>query len=353
VTLTVLSVAFPFAAASPDAVGGAEQVLSQLDAALVSAGHRSIVVASAGSRVAGRLVATAVATGTITGQQQQDTWAWHRANVESVLASEHVDLVHMHGLDFHAYLPAPGGPPVLVTLHLPPAWYPPAVFAAERPDLHLLCVSRSQRQACPAGARLLPEIENGVPVRALDCRCRKRRFALALGRICPEKNLHVALDAGRLARMPVLLGGQVFPYEAHQRYFRQQVLPRLDGERRFLGPLPLVRKRRLLASARCLLLPTLAPEASSLVAMEALACGTPVVAFPSGALPDIVQHGVTGFLVRDAAEMADAIAACEAIAPEPCRAAARERFSLQAMTSRYLDLYAMLASQRSQAQLRA
>ncbi len=146
------------------------------------------------------------------------------------------------------------------------------------------------------------------------------------------------------AGVPVLLGGQVFPYEAHQRYFRDQVAPRLDGKRRVLGALSFRRKRRLLSGAQCLLLPTLAPETSSLVAMEALACGTPVVAYPSGALPDIVEHGVTGFLVRTMREMADAIEACAALEPARCRYAARERFPLERMIDRYFHAYQQLAS---------
>ena len=121
------------------------------------------------------------------------------------------------------------------------------------------------------------------------------------------------------------------------------VLPLLDGKRRFIGRAGPARKRRLLAAARCLLLPTLAPETSSLVAMEALASGTPVVAYPSGALPDIVEDGVTGFLVRDPAEMGEAIAACDTLDPERCRAVARERFGLERMVGQYLETYGRLA----------
>jgi glycosyltransferase involved in cell wall biosynthesis len=344
VSLTVLSVAYPFCAVGPDAVGGAEQVLSQLDAALVAAGHRSVVVACAGSKAAGDLLATGSPAGPITDHQRELTWAEHRRNVALALASPAVDVVHMHGIDFDEYLPPAGQVPILVTLHLPPSWYGHEVFDAGRCDVHLHCVSSSQRRACPPGARLLPDIENGVPLRALDCRCRKRRFALSLGRICPEKNVHVALDAGRRGRIAVLLGGRVFPYEAHERYFREQVAPLLDRDRRFIGPVSFQRKRRLLSAASCLLLPTIAPETSSLVAMEALACGTPVVAFPSGALPEIVEHGVTGFLVRNAAEMADAIEACDGIDPERCRAVARERFTVDRMISRYFDVYQQLTS---------
>ena len=342
-SLTVLSVAYPFAAVGPDAVGGAEQVLGWLDAALVAAGHRSIVVASEGSHVVGRLVATPAPPAPFDEARKHRARATHRQAVEQVLASERVDVVHMHGIDFHACLPAPGRVPILATLHLPPAWYPPEVFADRREDLHLHCVSRAQHRACPEGARLLPPIVNGVPVQALQSRCSKRRFALALGRICPEKNLHEALDAGLAAGVPVLLGGQVFPYEAHQRYFHEKILPRLDATRRFLGPVGFTRKRRLLTAARCLLLPTLAPETGSLVAMEALACGTPVIAFASGALPEIVQHGETGFLVHDAIGMAAAIADCGRIDPAHCRAVARERFSAERMARDYLDVYHRLA----------
>lgn len=343
-SLTVLSVAYPFAPVSPDAVGGAEQVLSQLDAALVAAGHRSVVVASEASRVRGELVATPATDAPIDDAQRQLAWGAHRRRIAQVLQRERVDVVHLHGVDFHAYLPPPGRVPLLATLHLPPAWYPAEVFAGYRSDLHLHCVSRSQQAACPPGAQLLPPIDNGVPVHALQSRVRKRPYALALGRICPEKNQHAALDAGRLAGLPVLLAGQVFPYEAHERYFREQVVPRLDDQRRFIGPLDFARKRRLLAGARCVLLPTVAPETSSLVAMEAIACGTPVVAFARGAIPEIVEDGVTGFLVHDARQMAEAIDACAGLDPERCRAIARDRFALERMTRRYLDAYRQLAA---------
>jgi glycosyltransferase involved in cell wall biosynthesis len=344
VSLTVLSVAYPFAPVGPDAVGGAEQVLAQLDAALVAAGHRSIVVASAGSRVAGELVATQPPREPFRDDERHATWAAHRQAIERVLASQRVDVVHLHGIDFHAYLPAPGQVPLLATLHLPPSWYPPEVFAGTRADLHLHCVSRTQQRACPPGARLLPAIMNGVPVEALQSHCSKRNFALALGRICPEKNLHAALDAGLGAGVPVLLAGQVFPYADHEAYFREKIVPRLDGTRHFIGPLDFTRKRRLLTAARCLLLPTLAPETSSLVAMEALACGTPVVAFASGAIPEIVQHGETGFLVHDAVGMAAAIAQCGRISTEHCRAVARERFSAARMARDYFDAWHRLAA---------
>lgn len=343
--LTVLSVAYSLAPVGPDAVGGAEQVLSALDEALTAAGHRSVVIACAGSVAAGELVPTPAAPlGTIGDAERLRAQAATRAMVKEVLRREPVDVVHMHGLDFLAYLPPPG-PPALVTLHLPPSWYPREAFVPSRPDTWLQCVSTSQHAGCPRASGLLPPIRNGVAVERLSGATHaKRRFALMLARVCPEKGAHLALDAAHAAGIPLLIGGDVFPYPEHLAYFAKLVRPRLDRRRRFIGPVGFVRKRRLLTSARCLLVPSLAPETSSLVAMEALACGTPVIAFPAGALVEIVEHERTGFLVRDAGEMAAAIVRAETIDPDACRAAARTRFSLSRMVDAHLARYAALAA---------
>ncbi len=344
--LTILQVAYPFAPVGPDAVGGSEQVLALLDAALVAQGHRSLVIACEGSEATGRLIALP-GVERITDAARATQHARLRAVLRQAVARHAPDVVHLHGVDAMDYLPPPG-PPALVTLHLPPDWYPPETWRPARPDTWLHAVSRSQHAACPRSPVLLDPIPNGVPVEALPARVSKRGFALCLGRICPEKNQHQALEAGSRAGLPVLLGGEVFGYEAHRDYWREQVAPRL-GPHRFLGAVGFARKRRLLSAARCLVLASLAPETSSLVAMEALACGTPVVAYPSGALPELIEHGVTGFLVHNVAEMADAMQAASRLDPEACRAAARARCSDAAMVARYLGLYARLARQAAHA----
>jgi glycosyltransferase involved in cell wall biosynthesis len=262
------------------------------------------------------------------------------------LARWPVDVVHMHGIDFHAYLPS-GPVPTLATLHLPPAWYPAEELTPRRPDTWLNPVSAAQARTCPPLPALLDPVPNGIDLARMDCRARKRGWAVALGRICPEKGFHLALDAARRADVPLLLAGEVQAFPRHQRYYAERIVPRLDARRRHVGPVAIRRKRRLLAAARCLLVPSVVPETSSLVAMEAIACGTPVVAFDAGALPEVVEHGRTGFIVQDVREMADAIARVGELDPDECRAAARERFCVHRMSARYIDTYHRLAQRRA------
>lgn len=351
-TLTVLSVAYPLAPVGCDAVGGAEQVLCTIDRGLTRAGHRSIVIACAGSHCAGQLVTIPRSVGALDEAARAAAQASTRAAIERVLSETRVHLVHLHGIDFEAYLPAPG-PVVLATLHLPAAWYSDRVLELPRPRTHLSCVSHSQHRSFGSAAKVAV-VENGIELAALQPRKRRGDYVLALGRVCPEKGFHRALDAARLAEVPMLLAGEVFAYAEHLRYFETQIRPRLDDARRFLGPVGLARKRRLLARARCLLVPSEVPETSSLVAMEALACGTPVITFGAGALAELIDHGRTGFVVADEHEMAAAILAVDVIDRVACRAAAERRFSATRMIADYLALYGrLLASTCASVEARA
>lgn len=339
--LTVLSVGFPFAPVTPDPVGGAERVLSMLDRALVRAGHRSLVIAPEGSEVSGELIAI-TGTSEVNARTRALRQAEVREKMAAVLSREQVDVVHLHGLDFDAYLPPPG-PPLLVTLHLPLDWYASGALRPGRPHTALHPVSYSQIMQAGAGHALSEPIENGVE--PAPAHWRKGRFALALGRICPEKGFEDALDAAARAGMPFLLAGTVFPYAEHRDYFSRSIAPRLGRGARWVGAVAGLSKQRLLARAACLLVPSKVPETSSLVAMEALAAGTPVIAYRIGALPDIVEDGVTGFLVDTVDEMAQAMAAVGRIDPEMCRRRAAERFSADAMIARYFRRYAELAGE--------
>lgn len=343
--MRVLTLAYSLGAVGPGAVGGAEQVPALLDRTLVEAGWESYVVACEGSRVRGTLFATPAPRGALDETTRRAAIESHRRAMARALDRWSVDVVHAHGVDFHEYLP-PRGLPLLVTLHLPPAWYPAHALRPSRPGTYLHCVSEAQRRQCAADVRLLPTITNGVSLSRLRPGRRRGGYVVALGRICPEKGYHLALDAARRAGVPLVLAGRVFPFAQHQRYFAGEIRPRLDERRRYVGPVTGARKRHLLAGALALLVPSVCEETSSLVAMEALACGTPVIAFPTGALPEIVEHGVTGLLADGAEAMAEAIGAASALDRRACRAAACARFSEERTAAAYLERYRELASGR-------
>jgi glycosyltransferase involved in cell wall biosynthesis len=339
--LTVLNVAYPFAPVGIDAIGGAEQVLYAIDRGLVGAGHHSLVIACDGSKIEGTLIPVPRPSGLLTPGKVKNAHRRHQAAMVAALRNWRVDIVHLHGIDFSSYLPPPEIP-ALATLHLPLDRYS-ADSLVPRGDLWFNCVSYEQHATCSASPRLLEPIENGVLAEFFSARRLNRRFALLLARICPEKGIHLAIDAAKRAGMPLLIGGEVFPYGEHQRYFKNEIVPRLDRWRRFIGPVRFARKRRLLAAAQCVVIASQVAETSSLVAREALASGTPVVAFPQGALVHLIGHGHTGFLVEDVAEMAAAMVRARELSPEECREAARVRLSLERMIGRYIAVYRRLA----------
>lgn len=324
--IAVVLVAYPFARVGDDAVGGAEQVLSILQRALARAGHLTTVIAQ--RDIPAKLDDTAIQC----GRQR------HAALIRSALAHTRVDIIHTHGLDFYEYLPETTVP-IVSTLHLPVEFYPEDMLKDFSRRVRFNCVSASQQRAFSERGITAAVVPNGIELERFDSSGEKRDFALCLGRICPEKNFEGAIQASRRANCDLLIAGQIFPYEWHEKYFAERLSPLLDDRRRFIGPVGFNQKRRLLAEAKCLLIPSTVAETSSLVAMEALASGTPVVAFRCGALPEIVEHGRTGYIVDTAEEMAEAIAIVDRIDANECLRSARERFSSERMTADYLALY--------------
>ena len=327
--MRVLSVAFPAIPVGTAVAAGAEQVLSMLDTGLVERGHHSVVIAAAGSKTAGQLVESCC----------------HRKAIERVLHAGSVDLIHFHGLDFPQYLPETDLP-MLATLHLPVSFYPEHTIEDCRSrGMVVNCVSRSQASSFPH-LYGVPVIGNGIPTQFF-VPDNPGGYVLWLGRICPEKGTHIALEAARRVDMPLVVAGPVHPYEAHRQYFSQCVEPWLDDKRRYIGPVGPEEKRRLLARAYCLLVPCFVAETSSLVAMEALSCGTPVVALRQGALPEIVDDGETGFIVDSAEKMCEAMTQAGCLSRRLCRERAVERFDSRRMIENYLTLYRWMITRRS------
>lgn len=339
--MRVLSVAYPLFPVSADSAGGAEQILHLLESEIVGAGHDSVVVAAEGTHVSGRLIATPGVQEGADASNREYAQAVHRSTIARLLREQSFDVVHYHGLDVDTYYSAAGHDGInVVTLHLPTSWYSQTSFNLL--GATNVFVSESQRSALSGTV-----IPNGVDIGRYRRPKENGDHLLFMGRICPEKGVHHALKAAHMAGEDMLLAGPVHLFSSHQEYFAKEVVPLLDSKRRYVGAVGMEQKADLLASAKVLLIPSLAAETSSLVAMEAAASGTPAIAFRSGALPEIVEHGKTGYLVGGVEEMATAIKACGDIDGEYCRSAAIRRFDKSRMAERYLDLYrSLLTSNR-------
>lgn len=348
--LTVLSVSYPLAPVSRNTAGGAEQILSILDEALVASGQTSLVIAQEGSECCGTLFSLSSPGAQLDDHRRAVAWAETRGAIREALQQRPVDIIHLHGIDFLEYIPE-AHIPVVVTLHLPPSWYPKMAFRLARPNTHLVCVSASQRRECPVGANIAAVIPNGIRLQSFEPGRKTKDYVVALGRICPEKGFHAAIDAADKAGLPLLIAGTVFAYKTHQDYFESVLLPKLHPPHRFVGNVGGLTKQELLAGARCLLAPSMVSETSSLVAMEAMACGTPVVAYRRGALPEVVDDGHTGFLVDTVEEMAEAIGAARKLDPGVCRAYAEANFSATRMAASYFHLYESVLTKQSKASL--
>jgi glycosyltransferase involved in cell wall biosynthesis len=169
-----------------------------------------------------------------------------------------------------------------------------------------------------------------------------RQYLLWLGRICEEKGAHTALDVAHALNAKVIIAGTIYPFLYHQKYFAREVLPRLKrsrNEAKYIGQPSFAEKVDLLRNARALLITSEVNETSSVVAMEAAACGTPVVALRRGALPEVVADGTTGVLVNDAQEMIAALPRVSGIKPESCRRYAEQHYSARRMADAYEELY--------------
>jgi glycosyltransferase involved in cell wall biosynthesis len=181
-------------------------------------------------------------------------------------------------------------------------------------------------------------IPNPIDLHAWPTQKRKGDYLLWIGRITPEKGPHRAIATARAVDVPLVLAGVIQP--GQQEFFDREIAPHIDGKRvRFVGEVGGSTKRSLFAHARGLLMPIRWDEPFGMVIVEALACGTPVIAFPEGATRELIVHGKTGFLVRDEREMADAIGHLPRIEARDCRTWVSEHCGGDAVAAAYESTY--------------
>jgi glycosyltransferase involved in cell wall biosynthesis len=202
-------------------------------------------------------------------------------------------------------------------------------------------ISRAQYRAAPClpRASYAGVVHNSIDIDSYPFSATKSDFALFMGRFAPEKAPHLAIEAALRAGVRILLAGKIAAPEERE-YFDAAIAPRIDGKRvEFLGEAGGELKRQLFRDARCLLAPIQWEEPFGLVMIEAMACGTPAIAFSRGAAPELIEDGCTGFLVHNVEEMARAVEQSGTIDPLTCRRHVESCFGPAALADNYLRVY--------------
>jgi len=328
----------------PSLYGGTERVVSWLTEELVRQGHDVTLFASGDSRTAARL--EPVVPRALRLQGINDSIPANMIMLERVIERQReFDVLHFHIEFFHYPVFRSVAHRTLTTLHgrqdLPNL---PEVYRTF-PGMPLVSISDSQRPPI-ADMNWRGTVHHGMP-RDLFRLGQGGNYLAFLGRICPDKGILPAIDIARQAGIPLKVAAKVDP--ADKDYFEQQVKPVLEASPHvdFIGEIDDSQKQRFLGDALALLFPINWPEPFGLVMIESMACGTPVIGFACGSVPEIMEDGVTGFVVETVEEAAACVPRLNALSRPVIRARFEKRFSVEGMARAYLKIYEKLASEQT------
>lgn len=341
--LRIAMVAPPYFFVPPDSYGGVESVVADLVDALVARGHHVTLVAAGDHDTAAQeFIATTDAPMTGLGEPLPEVL--HAARVSEQLDEGTFDLVHDHTLA-GGLLAQGRAVPTVLTVHGPLTGDYEGYYRALGDRVRLIGISDAQRATAP-DLPWLATVHNSVPIETYPFSADKEPFALFLGRFVDYKGPHLAIDAAREAGLPIVLAGKC-QEPAEQEYYEREITPRIGPDVTVVGVADAEQKRDLLRRASCLLFPVCWEEPFGMVMIEAMACGTPVVAMRRGSVPEVVADGVSGVIVDSPDQLAQAISRARALDPARCRAHVAENFTTEKMAAGYEAAYYRLLDDAS------
>jgi glycosyltransferase involved in cell wall biosynthesis len=333
--MNIAVIAPPWFTVPPHGYGGVENVCADLVHGLTDRGHHVTLIGAGASGTPARFVATyQVPPSARLGEPLPEVL--HAAAAARVLDDLNVDIVHDHTLA--GPLLARGRDiPTVVTMHGPIAGEAGEYYRQLGNSIDLVAISVAQHRAAP-DLPWVGTVHNALDVETFPFRETKEDKLLFLGRLHPDKAVHLAIDAARGAGLPIVVAGKCSE-PAELEYFRTYIEPRLGPDVTIFGPADATAKRELLASSAALLFPIVWDEPFGMVMIEAMACGTPVVALNRGSVPEVVIDGVTGMICDLPAQLPDAIHAARRLDPAACREHVRTQFDVVTMAEGYEAIY--------------
>jgi glycosyltransferase involved in cell wall biosynthesis len=349
--MRIAQVAPLYESVPPRGYGGTERVVSYLTEELVHQGHRVTLFASGDSETAAELVAPRERS-LRTDPACVDPLAWHLLMLEEVFRQAHrFDVIHFHVDYLHFPFSRRHPHPHLTTLHgrldlpeLPPVY-------REYPGVPVVSISDAQRRPLP-WANWLGTVHHGLPEGLYTFRDRPGGYLAFLGRVSPEKRVDRAVEVARRTGMKLKVAAKVD--KADREYFKEQIEPLFrDPLVEYVGEVGGAAKDEFLGNAHAVLFPVDWPEPFGLVMIEAMACGTPVIAWRCGSVPEVMEDGVSGFLVDDGDGAVAAVGRVAGLDRRGCRRVFEERFTSGRMAADYLALYGLAIEQCAAARRKA
>jgi glycosyltransferase involved in cell wall biosynthesis len=337
-TMRIALIAPPWTPIPPPLYGGIELVVDQMARGLVAAGHDITLFTTGDSTCpVPRQWVLPHAEGMRIGMAVPEI----RHVVHAYEAVSDYEVVHDHTVMGPFYAERYPGLPVVTTIHGPFNDELTDLYRALSPRVPTVAISHAQHRAAP-DVPIARVIHHGLDAAAFPfgdgSGDADGEYCLFLGRMAPDKGAHRAIEVARKAGMRVLLAAKMRE-QWERAYFDEQVAPLLGHDAVYLGEVPHEHKLDLLAKARALLFPIRWNEPFGMVMLESMACGTPVLAFPEGAVPEVVEDGKTGFLCDDEAAMIEALTRVDQLSRADCRASVEGYFSTERMVADHVALY--------------
>jgi glycosyltransferase involved in cell wall biosynthesis len=339
--MRIAQVAPLYESVPPKLYGGTERVVSWLTEELVSQGHEVTLFASGDSLTTARLIPVCPEALRL-NSQCIDQLAHHIYLLERVLREkDEFDLIHFHIDYLHFPLSRSHAVPQVTTLH--GRLDIPDLIPLYREFSEMPVISISDSQRCPLSwANWQGTVHHGLPEDSFEPSFAPGQYLAFLGRVSPEKGLEEAIEIAKRSGIPLKIAAKID--RADRDFFENRIQPMLDNSLiEFVGEIREPEKNAFLGRARALLFPINWQEPFGIVIIEALACGVPVIAYPRGSVPEIIEDGISGRLVHDVDSAADAVARISEIDRHLCRRRFEERFTAKRMAQDYLTIYRGLA----------